>query len=744
MVWARCHFAGLASGIDWSIASSAESGAARAAVARRASTKRERSHAGEDPVARASSRSLQRSASLGARHVSKPHHATRAPQRNRRPAERPAGAQAPARGRGRARPAPHAAAPTPGAAPARRSWRALQGRSARAATAPAFSAAAPPLRASLSRRDRDPRDDLRSPRRAGPPPRGAPRPRGAARSGRRARAAHARLAVFVAALAVAALAWGASALSAWWLLAPAAAFVVLAVRHDRIFRDRDRARRAVAFHEAALARVDGRFAGRGVPGDRFADPEHPYAADLDLFGSGSLFELLCVARTHPGEERLAAWLRAPAPADVLRERQRAVAALAPRLDLREDLAVLGDDVRAGVDAAALAAWGTAPPHLPEQVVPAALVLALAGIAAVWAWLTGHGALPLVAVLVLAWGFRRAVQAPLERVLGGLGRPAAELHVLALLLARLEREPFDEPRLAALQARLRAPAPASARIAALVALAARMEWAQNQFFAPVGFVLQWTPLHAARVERWRAANGAAVARLARLRRRARGAVVPRRVLLRAGRRTRSPRSSTRVRSGARSSRGCAPPPAPPGAVANDVRARRGRPPGPARVGIEHVREEHVPAHGRRQRGARARRREGARRPARAHPGPDGRDAPHPGLAPGGKSRFYAEITRLKQLADLAAGPLPAPVPARRDPARHEQPRPAHRRRGHRARPRRSAARSGSSRRTTSPSPRSPAQAARSRTPTSRTRCGTARSCSITGCGPASCSTRTRWR
>ena len=35
----------------------------------------------------------------------------------------------------------------------------------------------------------------------------------------------------------------------------------------------------------------------------------------------------------------------------------------------------------------------------------------------------------------------------------------------------------------------------------------------------------------------------------------------------------------------------------------------------------------------------------------------RDAPHPGLAPGRASRFYAEITRVRQLVDLAGGPRP---------------------------------------------------------------------------------------
>src|SRR5256885_1876886 len=83
--------------------------------------------------------------------------------------------------------------------------------------------------------------------------------------------------------------------------------------------------------------------GRGQQGTRFLDEKHPYGADLDLFGRGSLFELLCTARTRTGEDTLAAWLLGPADAAEVRARQEAVAELRPQLDLREDLALLGAD-----------------------------------------------------------------------------------------------------------------------------------------------------------------------------------------------------------------------------------------------------------------------------------------------------------------------------------------------------------------------------------------------------------------
>jgi hypothetical protein len=336
----------------------------------------------------------------------------------------------------------------------------------------------------------------------------AARREAAAREDRRdARLAGARLAVFAAALVLAWLAFGAALLSFHWLALPALAFVALAVLHDRVIRARARARRSVAFHEAAIARLEERWAGTGVPGDDHAPPEHLYAQDLDLFGKGSLFELLCSARTRPGEERLAAWLLSPADPDEIRARQGAIRDLAPRLDLREDLDVLGEDVRAAVDAAALARWGEAPPLLPGWLRPAALAVAVASLAAAVAWGTGAtGAVPLAAALLAAWAVHRAARRPVARVLGGLERPASEMEVLALLLARLEREPFEHERLAGLRAALCEPASASERIGALRSVAGRLEWARNQLFAPFAFALCWTPLHAGAVEKWRLREG----------------------------------------------------------------------------------------------------------------------------------------------------------------------------------------------------------------------------------------------
>jgi hypothetical protein len=101
-----------------------------------------------------------------------------------------------------------------------------------------------------------------------------------------------RLLVFISAAVLAWLDWGRGLLSAYWLGLPAAVFVCLIVAHERVLRARRAAGRAVLHYEKALARLDGQWAGHGETGERFLDPTHPYAADLDLFGPASLFELL--------------------------------------------------------------------------------------------------------------------------------------------------------------------------------------------------------------------------------------------------------------------------------------------------------------------------------------------------------------------------------------------------------------------------------------------------------------------
>ena len=315
--------------------------------------------------------------------------------------------------------------------------------------------------------------------------------------------------------------------SAWWVPVPLAVVFWLGVRLDRVENERARLRRAIDFYDRGLARLDGTWAETGARGDPSADRRHLYAADLDLFGPGSLFERISAARTRRGMATLAAWLLWPAPPVVIRARQAAVDELTPNADLREDLAVLGDDTRAAIDTRALAGWGAAPPAFDSPAlltvgriasVAGALALA-AGVA--YALAAGRslelsegvrsflGWYFVVAVAALAVVHKRAL-ATTEPVLKGVSAAARDVTLLAGVLARLEAERFRTPRLAELRARLDAGGePPSRQVMRLDRLADQVDSRHNFFARLLGFFLIWDVHLAHAVERWRLASGPAL-------------------------------------------------------------------------------------------------------------------------------------------------------------------------------------------------------------------------------------------
>jgi hypothetical protein len=298
----------------------------------------------------------------------------------------------------------------------------------------------------------------------------------------------------------------------WWLLPPTALFLVLADVQQRITQARRRCERAAAHYEQGLARLDDLWAGRGATGERFIKASHPYAEDLDLFGHGSLFELLSRARTRVGEETLANWLLAPAAPGVVRRRQSAVTELRPSLDLREDLALLGEDVRSGEDARALAAWAASTPWRISRFVQAtAILLALLAVLALIFWIAGFGVTPFLVAFIMGRAFVFRLRAPVEQVINAVGGAGRDLTLLSGVLGRLERERFKSPRLAELRAALDVEGQSpSQQISKLNRLIDLLDARRNMLFAPLSAILLWPLQFAIAIERWRQTSGPAVA------------------------------------------------------------------------------------------------------------------------------------------------------------------------------------------------------------------------------------------
>jgi hypothetical protein len=313
------------------------------------------------------------------------------------------------------------------------------------------------------------------------------------------------------------LAWFAFAekmIAGWWLLVPLAAFIALVVYHERVVRKQQFAKRALAYYQRAILRLDDRWQGTGSSGAGFARPDHVYADDLDIFGRGSLFELLSTARTAAGEHKLAGWLLAPAPADDVRGRQEAIAELRDAVQLREDLALLGEDVRAGVHVDLLTAWAEQPGvHFFRGARMVGLLIAAASLFTFIGFMAHLFTLrpfliAVVAAIVAGMALRRGTMS----VTAAVDTAAHDLQILSLILERIEREQFSAPLLQRIRADLDTGGlPASRRISRLSRWVEFLDSYDHLAVRLIGPPLMWKQQAAMGIEAWRCDSGRNVGR-----------------------------------------------------------------------------------------------------------------------------------------------------------------------------------------------------------------------------------------
>jgi hypothetical protein len=298
------------------------------------------------------------------------------------------------------------------------------------------------------------------------------------------------------------------AFSPYWLLLPVIVFFALAVIHDRVINARQAAERAAEFYQRGIARLEDRWSGAGDTGEQFRVEDHVYADDLDLFGKGGIFELLCRARTPMGRQTLASWLLDAAPVDEIRERQQAIDELRSRLDLREDLAITGDDLRSPRQPGWLVDWAESPAILKSTAlrVLSALV-AIAAIAALaYRGLNGDW-IPLLAIIGTAALIASRVRGRVDSLLDAISAAADELALVSTLLARIEREPFTSAWLRARAAGLEASASAPSRsLARLRYLADLANARHNLFVKLIDVPMLYSVQVAFAAESWRRRHG----------------------------------------------------------------------------------------------------------------------------------------------------------------------------------------------------------------------------------------------
>lgn len=121
-------------------------------------------------------------------------------------------------------------------------------------------------------------------------------------------------------------------------------FIWLVLIHSRLFTQKVHLENLIQINNAEIDSIDGRRDTLHT-GAEFIDAHHPYTHDLDVFGSGSLYQLINRCNTYDGRASLAKLLGQPlaSPADI-RASQLAVKELAPEVDLRQNLGASGLEI----------------------------------------------------------------------------------------------------------------------------------------------------------------------------------------------------------------------------------------------------------------------------------------------------------------------------------------------------------------------------------------------------------------
>ena len=242
------------------------------------------------------------------------------------------------------------------------------------------------------------------------------------------------------------------------------AFLALVVWHSRVLAEEDLARRFARVNKDALARTTGRFSELAEQGARFVDASHPYTSDLDVFGPSSLFQRVSVAHTRVGQEKLAAFFGRTSPASAVRERQVAVRALAPLLDLRQRIEALalgivdpaGSKRKEPPNPEPLLVWAEEKPQLKHwlHVVWAARILPLFTIGGMVLWSSfGRSWLFFTIPAALSLFTLSLANAITSRVFHAVSETQGAFLRYGTLLGELESLDVDAPLIRAAQARL---------------------------------------------------------------------------------------------------------------------------------------------------------------------------------------------------------------------------------------------------------------------------------------------------
>jgi len=302
--------------------------------------------------------------------------------------------------------------------------------------------------------------------------------------------------------------WAFEALSPWVFLGILflgfGIFLWMINKHLAIKAQKLRYQLLANLNEDESLRLQGKFV-RQETGEIYAQVQHFYASDLDIFGKHSIFKLLNRTRTYTGAEVLADWLQSPAEQATILTRQETSSELKELIDWRQDLEVDAwqiEDVHQPITP--ILEWLQLPSFevLKQKYLRYLLYLPYLSIPVVLACIIDILPLQWILAVFIIHGFiLRKVSGLLSQYLDKTSSVANVLKAYANLCKSIAVPAFKHPHLQKLQAEVNQ---ATAHIQELSVLLERIGNRQNPIFAlSVGMLTLWDLRYFIHLENWRA-------------------------------------------------------------------------------------------------------------------------------------------------------------------------------------------------------------------------------------------------
>jgi hypothetical protein len=245
-----------------------------------------------------------------------------------------------------------------------------------------------------------------------------------------------------------------SGMSQWWWLAAmmAIGFIAAVVRDLNLQEQKDRLALNLRLVEGELKALQGD--NSGFPdGSAYINTAHPYSYDLDIFGKGSVYQLLCRTVTNGGAAELANRLQSlTGSKERITERQEIIKELSTKPALLQSLRVAGAAVPEGPkDQFRVKTWLQEPDAFINNIlirVAAILMPVLSAAGIIWSVLAG-GVFPGFSLVILInWILLGSFQKKIKLAVLQIGHSAPLIDKYAGMLTELAAAEFTTPWLQA--------------------------------------------------------------------------------------------------------------------------------------------------------------------------------------------------------------------------------------------------------------------------------------------------------